>query len=164
MGCCSSSSGSCKACPISWLPRIAFGIVFAGFGVAHYRDVTNFTTSAGRIFAEGSVLALAATYLAYVVPALMIVGGVLFAIRQLPCVSKACIVAALSGILGWAGLGLMFMNPASEMSMTLMQQLGAAIQNASVLFILFYMIKGKSCGASKCCTSGGASSCTSSCK
>jgi 7-keto-8-aminopelargonate synthetase-like enzyme len=38
----------------------------------------------------------------------MIVGGALFAVKQMCCISKTCILASLSGIIGWCSLAVMF--------------------------------------------------------
>lgn len=155
--CCLSSS-SCKVAP--WLPRIGFGVALIGFGVMHYRSLSMFVESAAQPFSIPAV-AILASALAYVVPALMIVGGALFAVRQLCAVSKICILASLSGIVGWAGLAIALMDPSSETSGQTVMNLSAAIQNASILLILYFAIKKSSCSQS--CTPA-TSCCSSSCK
>ncbi len=157
MSCC-SSSGTCgcpvQPCPSSyvttWFPRIAFGMVLAGYGVNHYRDLDNFIKMASGAFPTVPLLASIAGLLAYIVPALMIVGGVLFATRQLCCIAKMCIVAALTGIIGWAGLAVLVGSGTAGMTMK------DPIQFAAVLFIFFVFAKKMSCKSA--CSSKGACS------
>lgn len=163
MSCC-SSSGSC-GCPVQpcptryalWLPRIGFGLVLAGLGVNHYKDIGGFVQFSSSVYPTMPMVGSVAGILAYIVPALMIVGGVLFAIKQLNCVAKTCILASLSGILGWAGLAIMLGDSSSS------GVLMPFIQNAAVLFILYYIIKkmtcGSSCGSAAACASGKGGAC-----
>ncbi len=132
----------CPAIYVGWLPRIAFGLVLVGYGVNHYRNLSGFVGMAKGVFTIGFVSSIAGM-LAYIVPALMIVGGVLFALKQLCCVSKTCIIASLSGIIGWAGLAVLLGdgNAAGQMM--------PMIQNTALLFVLYYVIKKMSC--KKCC-------------
>lgn len=161
MSCCPSTGNGCKCpvqpcpskCIVSYLPRIAFGLALAGYGINHYRGIDGFVMFAKSVFTVNAI-AMISGVLAYVVPALMIVGGVLFAIRQLCCLSKICIVASLSGIIGWAGLAVMLADPNNR---DVVQGMGSAIQNASVLFILYVTIKKMSCKNS--CTNGVQGSC-----
>jgi hypothetical protein len=155
MSCCSTpgTPGSCGQgkCPcnyICWLPRIAFGLVLVGFGVNHYRTIGDFVMNAKSVFTI-PLLASLAGYLAYVVPALMIVGGVLFATRQLCCISKTCIVASLSGIIGWAGLSIMLDNGSIP---NLAQGQSGAIMNAIFLFLFYKSLKKGSCAQKQCST------------
>ena len=157
MSCC--SGGSTTPCPcgpqcpanyVGWLPRIAYGLILVGYGVSHYRNLSGFVGMAKGVFPTVVILAKIAGVLAYIVPALMIIGGILFAIKQLCCLSKACILASLSGIIGWASLAVLVGDGNAAGAMMPM------IQNASVLLILYYMIKkascckGPSCGTSSC--------------
>lgn len=127
-----------------WIPRIAFGLVLAGYGVNHYRTLGQFVGMAKGVFPTVAILGMIAGVLAYIVPALMIVGGVLFAIRKLCCLSKVCILGSLGGIIGWAGLAVLVGDGNAAGAMMPM------IQNASILLILYYAMKKKSC----CSTSG----------
>lgn len=146
MNCC-SAGGSCKGCPSAyalWLPRIGFGLVLAGYGLNHLRFMSDFTAFAGSVYTN-TMLAGAMTAVAYVVPVLMIVGGVLFAINKGCMWSKICILASLGGILGWAGLAVALGDGSAGGSMM------PAIQNASVLLIAYHVIKkmwkcGMGCG------------------
>lgn len=136
-----------KNCPsvyVGWLPRIAFGLVLAGYGVNHYRGLDGFVDMAKGAYPTVPILASIAGLLAYIVPLLMIVGGVLFAVRKLGCIGKTCIVASLSGILGWAGLAVMVGDG------DIAGRMGLAIQNAAMLFILYYIIKKTTCCAGSC--------------
>jgi hypothetical protein len=151
MSCCSTSSSSCPSKHAVWFPRIAFGLALIGFGVNHYRNFETFIANAQGPFQSVPAIAAVASALAYVVPALMIIGGVLFAVKQLCQVSKMCILASLSGIIGWAALGIMLATDPNAMT-----GLGGAIQSASVLLILYFVIR----KMSKCC-GGAASSCCS---
>lgn len=145
MSCCTSSGGcTCgmKACPSQYvgsLARIGFGLVLVGYGVNHYRNFDSFKGMAESVYPTVSIVATIAGLLAYLVPLLMIVGGVLFAVRKLGCISKTCIVAAFSGILGWAGLALA-LNAGADAAM-----LGQAIQGASITLILYYIIRKMTC-------------------
>ncbi len=132
-------------CPVKyapWIPRIAFGLVLVGYGVNHYRSLGGFVAMAKGVFPLMPSLGMIAGVLAYIVPALMIIGGALFAIRQLCCLSKTCILASLGGIIGWAGLAVLVGDGNAAGAMMPM------IQNAAVLLILYYMIKKSSCSMS----------------
>lgn len=78
-------------------------------------------------------------FFAYFVPAAMIVGGALLAVKQLPWLSKLCILGALSGIIVWASLAILVGDTATTGSMM------PAIQNAAVLIILYYVVRKMSC-------------------
>ena len=126
-----------------WLPRIAFGLIFISYGVNHYRNLANFIEMAKSVFPAGMVLGTISGALAYIVPALMIIGGFLYAIRQLCFISKVCILASLSGIIGWASLAIMFDNGSIP---NIVPNMGGAIQNATLLLVLYFaMKKSKSC-------------------
>jgi hypothetical protein len=143
MSCCSS-----KTCPHNyapWFPRIGFGLVLVGFGVNHYRALESFVSMASGVFTNAMV-ANVFGLLAYIVPALMIVGGVLFAVKKYGCWSKFCILASLGGILGWGGLAIMLGTPETAGS------IGPAIQNAALLIVVYHIIKKMSCCSSGCCT------------
>jgi hypothetical protein len=113
--------------------------MIAGFGVNHYRNFEGFMAMAKGAFPTVPALAMIAGLLAYIVPALMIVGGLLFAIKQQACISKVCIVAALSGIIGWAGVALM-VGPA-EIGASAMP----AVQFAAIVFLLYFKVKKMGC-------------------
>ncbi len=143
MGCCSSGCIGGKYCPCGyayWFPRVAFGLILVAFGVSHYKDVAGFSAYSSGALAPVPALASVAGILAYIVPALMIVGGVLFAVKQLGCVSKTCILASLSGIIGWASLAVLVGDPSTAGS-TFMPM----IQNASLLLVLYWVVKKMSC-------------------
>ncbi len=147
--------GSCCH-PVSkyskWLPKIAFGLVLAGYGVNHLRNLDGFRGMAAQAYPALPALGMISSYLALLVPAFMIVGGVLFALGQMKWLSKLCIYASLSGIMGWAGLSVMLGDVSSGATMM------PLIQNAAVLLILYYAIKkltcckpcGSGCGNSSC--------------
>ena len=158
MSCC-SSTGTCtpKCCPSTCFLRLAFGLVLVGYGVNHYRNLAAFVGYAKSPFLIPAV-ATVAGLLAYVVPALMIVGGVLFAIKQQKCIAKCCIITSLAGILGWAGLAIL-LNP----DMAAMKSMGEAINNAGLLLVVFFVVKKLTCCASSCapaeCSTKGGSCC-----
>lgn len=143
MSCCSSTTCPHNYAP--WFPRIGFGLVLAGFGVNHYRALDGFVSMTSNVFTN-SILASIAGVLAYIVPALMIVGGVLFAVKKFGCWSKFCILASLGGILGWGGLAIMFGTP------EIAGGVGPYIQNAALLIVVYHIIKKMSCCGSGCCT------------
>lgn len=151
MNCCSPGCIGGKYCPCgyaSWFPRIAFGLILVGLGVNHYKDVAGFTSGASGALTSVPVLASIAGFLAYIVPALMIVGGALFAVKQLGCISKTCILASLSGIIGWASLAILVGDGASGAVFMPM------IQNAAVLLVLYWVVKKMSCCGSAGCQAG----------
>ena len=137
----------CPSAKAPWLLRIGFGLALAGLGVNHYRDIANFVAGAQGAFPTVPSVGTIAMYLAYVVPALEIAGGVLFAVGQLKCVAKICICAALGGILGWAGLAIMIDTP--DMNM-----MGMVIHNTLMFIVGYHIIKKMSCCGSMCSTKG----------
>lgn len=148
-------------CVSPWLARIGFGVALAGFGVYHYRffsGESGFYTMATGPLSTVPVLAMIAGGLAYVVPALEIVGGLLFAVKQLCTISKFCILASLGGILGWAGLTMMVGTAEGIVGA------GQAI-NGTLLFLLGYLaVKKMKCCCSWCSPGGcgcGSASCNS---
>ncbi len=152
MGSC-STSGACPSKYAPYLVRLGYGIALAGFGVNHLRHAEGFTESAGAVFMNTPVasLAMTATVLAYVVAVLQIVGGALFATRLFCPVAKICIMTVFGGILGWAGLAVMFGGAEAGM------QVGPAIQGATIWLLGYAGIKKMECcsmGAGACPTTG----------
>lgn len=146
MSCCSTCSCPIQPCPsryAPWLLRIGFGLTLAAYGVNHYKNIGMFAEMAQGVFSV-SILATIAGLLAYIFPALMIVGGVLFAVKQMHCIAKTCIYAALGGIIGWAGLAVLLGDAQSGPNMM------PLIQNACVFLITYYVIKKMSCCGSSC--------------
>lgn len=137
-------------CIAPWFARIGFGLVLVGFGVNHYRFLDSFRQMA--IDGVGP-LGPVAGILAYVFPALLIVGGALFAVKQLKHVAKFCILAALGGIIGWGGVGLMLVSGEPEVMQATMQNLSTAIFNTSILLILYSVVRKMGC--CHCSPSGG---------
>ena len=74
----------------------------------------------------------------------MIVGGLLFAIKKMSCISKVCILASLSGIIGWASIGVLIGGGTAGMDMM------PAIQNAALLLVLYWVVKKMSCCGNSC--------------
>ncbi len=140
----------------SWFPRIGFGFLLASIGVSHLKNLSEFVELSKGVAGGVPVLATVVGALAYIVPGLMIVGGVLFAVRKLCCVAKACVLASLGGILGWAGLGILLGDAKAAM------QFMPSVLNASVMLLTFCAIKRMSCCEQSACTSGSCG--TSSCK
>lgn len=115
----------------------------------HYRNLGGdggFIAASKSALAPVGELATVAGYLAYIVPGLMIIGGVLFALKLFDCVAKACLLAVLSGIIGWASLAIFIGN--AGMTGQMMPQ----ILNASILVILYSVIKKMSCCGTSCST------------
>lgn len=165
MSCSSSCSSGCPCKVAPWLPRVAFGLILVSYGVNHYRHLGDFVNMSKSIFPTVPMLGGVAALLAYVIPALMIVGGLSFATKQLCCIGKTCVLASLSGIIGWASLGVLFGDGAMGGSMMPM------IQNAGLLIILYSVVKKMGCckGASACmkgcaCPPGTCKCGTGSCK
>lgn len=138
----------CKVAP--WFPRVAFGLVLVAYGVNHYMNLTEFITFVkspfpieGSLAAFGTVSGLAA----YVVPALQIVGGALFAVKQYGCISKTCILAALSGILVWASFGIIVGGTAAGSNMI------PVIQFTVIMLMAYYMVKKHSSCCGSCAPS-----------
>ncbi len=160
MSCCKCPVQPCPSRYAPWLTRIGFGLALAAFGVNHYRFLTEFVSMSKSVFPSVPAVAMVAGVLAYVFPAFEIVGGVLFAVGQLKCITKICIHASFGGILGWAGLALALGD------MSIGQTVGPAIQGACTMLIAFWVIKKMSCckscapGAGACgCGKGGACAC-----
>gem|GEM_PF-2015023 len=151
MDCC-SAGGSCKSCPSAyalWIPRIGFGLVIAGYGVNHLRHLSDFSAMAASAYTMPALAGIISV-LAYIVPFLMIVGGVLFACAKMCSWSKACILASLGGIMAWAGLAVLVGDGSAGPAMMPM------IQNAALLLVAYHVIKkmwkcgmGASCGCGK---------------
>ncbi len=146
MSCNSNCPPQCPCHFVHWLPRVAFGLILVGFGVNHYKNLGDFVDMSSGAFASVPALATIVGFLAYIVPALMIVGGALFAVRQLCCISKTCILASLSGIIGWASLAVLLGD--GQAGMALMP----AIQNAAILLILYTVVKKMGCCGGSCST------------
>jgi uncharacterized membrane protein YphA (DoxX/SURF4 family) len=144
MSCCSSGKSSLGCCSV-WLPRIGFGVMMIGFGVSHFRDLPGFIGMTQSPFTSIPALAMIAGVLAYVIPVLEIVGGILFATKQLSHVAKFCLLATFGGIMGWAGVGMMVADPSMGM------MLGTAFQGASIGLIVYWVIKKMSCCGAKSC-------------
>ncbi len=151
---------SSLSCVSPWLPRVGLGLALVGFGVAHYRFFggdTGFHAMAMQPLQNVSLLAMLAGLLAYIVPALQIVGGALFATKQLCYISKFCILAALGGILGWAGLAMIVGGPEAAGGA------GQAI-NGAIIFLLGYsLVKKMECCSSTCSPGGSACGSNSNC-
>ncbi len=138
MSCCSSSSHPLgRFAP--WFPRIALGTLLVSIGVNHYRHLQGFVEIAKVVLSPVPLLGNVMGFFAYFVPAAMIVGGALFAVKQLPWLSKLCILGSLSGIIVWASLAILVGDTATTGSMM------PAIQNAAVLIILYYVVRRMSC-------------------
>ncbi len=163
MSCCSCPQ-PCLTRHVFWLPHVGFGLVLVGIGVNHYRHLGDFVAMSGGVFASVPAIGTVAGLLSYLFPALLIIGGALFASRQCRCLSKVFIVAALSGIMGWGGLALMLGDATAGSAVM------PAIQTAFVFLITYWVIKkmsccGKSCapgmgsGAACVCGKGGACTC-----
>lgn len=153
MSCSTSCSPKCPCKFAPWFPRAAFGLILVAYGVNHYRHFTDFLTNSKGPFInslEGvtpvtySLLGSVAGILAYIVPALMIVGGLLFAVKQMSCISKVCILASLSGIIGWASIAVLLGGNSAGMDMM------PAIQNAALLLVVYWVIKKMSCCGNSC--------------
>lgn len=140
---CSNAACPCKFAP--WLPRVAFGLILVAYGVNHYRHIGDFVGMAKSAYPTVSMIASVAGLLAYIVPALMIVGGALFAVKQLCCVAKTCILASLAGIIGWASVAVLVGD--GSMSGAMMPM----IQNAAILLLLFFSVKKLGCCSSGAC-------------
>ena len=142
MSCCSSGCVGGSYCPCRyahWFPRVAFGLILVGYGVNHYRNIETFVAMSSGALAPLPQLGMVAGILAYIIPALMIVGGALFAVKQGACISKTCILVSLSGIIGWASLGVLIGDGAAGGLFMPM------IQNAALLIVLYWVIKKMSC-------------------
>jgi uncharacterized membrane protein YphA (DoxX/SURF4 family) len=142
------STSCAAACPCKyapWLPRIAFGLILLSYGVNHYRNFEGFSGMAKGVFQIPEISSIAGL-LAYIVPALMIIGGALFAIKQLCCISKICILASLSGIIAWASVAVMLGDGNTGGDAMPM------IQNAVILILFYVLIQKMSCCGGACST------------
>ncbi len=156
MSCCSSSPKKCLGAVYApCLARIAFGLVLFSYGANHLRFISGFVEMSKSVYpsvpALGSVMGL----IAYIVPLVMMVGGILFIVKQMPGLSKLCILGSLSGIIAWASLAVLVGDERSTGAMMPM------IQNAAVMIVLYFVIKKMSCCAAKSCLPGTSSCCSS---
>lgn len=138
----------CSSCVAPWFPRIAFGVTLLGYGVNHYRHIGDLTAMSKSAYQSVPALGQLAGVLAYIFPALLILGGILFATKQLCWLSKILVLAALGGIIGWGGLAVLVGD--SQMAGAMMP----AIQNGCVFLITYYVIKKLGC-----CCHGGSCNC-----
>lgn len=118
--------------------RIAFGLSLALVGVAHYMDAANFAEAVGRglEFVVGDteihVLAQLGFVWGYVLPGLMIVGGVFMAFGFMPSVGTLVAGVALLSI----PVGLMLKSVLSGLSLN---DTMPPTMNA-IIWVLFYMV------------------------
>jgi len=134
--------------------RIGFGVTLALYGAAHYKDFTAFSgmTTAGFT----GVLASLATLWAYVLPLLMIVGGLSLAIPYRRDIGAWCGGVALASI----AIG---MSLKAVLGTQTLMDVGGTVSN-TLVWLLIYLFAVKSgsccCGGAKgapagVCTPGG---------
>lgn len=135
MSCCSSSPKRTAA----MLTRIGFGLSLAFLGVAHYRD-TGFADMVGS--GLGGLQGLGMMW-GYLLPGLMIVGGILLAFRILPMLGTWLAGLALLSI----PVGVMMKSALTgmDLSVTMPQAVNA------FLWILVYLVAARA--ATACCGS-----------
>lgn len=151
MSCCSCPIQPCPSRHATWLPRIGFGVMMIGFGLNHYfamgGDAGFVAMTKGPLMSMPALAGLVGL-LAYVLPALEIIGGAAFALGSLKgmsCLAKVCLLATFGGIMGWAGLG---MAMASDQQTAMM--MGQAFQGALMALVGYWVIKKMSCCGGNC--------------
>lgn len=90
---------SCPTCPKSvacCLIRVSFGLAVALVGLTHYMDIQGFT---GMVSMGLGPLSGLGTLWAYILPGLMVVGGVLLAAGAYHHVASWCVGLALGSII-----------------------------------------------------------------
>lgn len=133
--CCPTSS----KCVSKGLLRIAFGATIALYGLSHYLDFTGFSglTTMGY---TGVLFSLAGIW-AYVLPALMIVGGVLLVVPYRKDVAAWCIGVALASI----AIGMTLKTVLGTLSLA---DVGEMVNNALLWLLIFvFAVKGGCCGS-----------------
>jgi len=156
--CCPTSS----KCVSKGLLRIGFGATLALYGLEHYMHFQAFSgmTTAGF---SGVLMSLAGLW-AYVLPALMIVGGVLLVVPYRKDIAAWCAGVALASIAIGLSLKLVIGALAPELAM----QVGMGVNFALLWLLIFsFAVKGGCCGSSHgkegamghVCTPGGGGCC-----
>ena len=136
---CCPTSGKCVA---KSLLRIGFGATLALYGVEHYMHFSAFAGMTTMGF-SGILMSLAQLW-AYVLPLLMIVGGVLLVIPYRIDIAAWCGGVALASI----AIGMMLKT---VLGTAALGDVGMGVNNALIwLLIYLFAVKGASC----CC--GGA--------
>jgi len=136
---------------VKMLARIGFGLALVFAGIAHYQDSTFATMVGGGL----GVLSSLGMVWGYILPLLMIVGGVLLAIGLFPVVAAWTAGLALASIP--AGVLLKSVMSGVPLSDTM-----PAAMNAYVWLIMLLLVKPKGgCGSfgGACCPSNGACAC-----
>lgn len=132
-------------CIASCIVRVSFGISLLCVGLVHYMTFTAFR---GMVSEDLGALSMFGTLWAYILPALMIVGGVLF------------VIGMFMDIAAWtAGLALASI-PAGMLLKSVLSGVPLAMQDANNAFIwlIVFLVVVKS---SSCCCSGKDSCCSS---
>lgn len=132
--------------------RISFGLSLLFMGIIHYKTFPDFTsyvsTGLGPLTGLG-------TLWSYALPALMIVGGILFTVGLMPSVAAWTAGLALASI----PAGMMLK---SVLSATPVDAMMAAAVNAFVWLLVYYFaLRSLSCCGSDACGTGAACDCGS---
>lgn len=130
--------------------RIGFGLALALVGVAHYMDAANFAEAVGRGLefsvrgTEINVLVGLGFVWGYLLPGLMIVGGVFMAFGYMPAVGTLLAGVALLSI----PAGLMLKSVLSGLSLN--DTMPPAMN--AIIWVLFYMAAARGfCCTGDCC-------------
>ena len=114
------------------LVRISFGLALLFTGIAHYRDAANYAVNNVGANLQYPWLIQLGTWWGYVLPFLMIIGGVLFVIAKLPKIAVWTAGLALASI----PAGLMLKSAVSGMSLG---ETMPGAMNAYVWILVFVM-------------------------
>lgn len=156
-------------CPMCWsscccgapkkvskmLVRISFGLSLAFVGISHYRQIALFS---GMTQQDLGVLAPVGALWGYILPALMIVGGVLYVVGMLPQVAVWCAGLAIGSIP--AGMLLKSALTGASLAETM-----PAAETAFIWAIAFMMVSksGWTCCSKSCTCSAKGCCCGNSC-
>lgn len=129
------------SCIIGLIARVSFGLSLLSVGLVHYMNFTSFT---GMVSEDLGALSFLGTIWAYVLPALMIVGGALFVLGMFTEVAVWTSGLAIGSIP--AGMLLKSVLSGLPLSTTM----PAAINAFTWLIVLIFVVK-----LSRCCAGDG---------
>jgi len=135
-------------CIASCIVRVSFGLSLLCVGLIHYMTFTAFK---GMVSEDLAALSMLGTLWAYILPALMIVGGALFVIGMFMDVAAWAAGLALASI----PAGMLLKSVLSGVSIA--TTMPAAVN--AFIWLLVYLVVVKSCAS---CCAGGKDSCCSS--
>jgi len=133
----------CPPCVLGLISRLSFGVSLLCVGLVHYMTFTSFRAMVTEDLGYAPI-ALLGTIWAYLLPALMIVGGVLFVLGMF-----TEIAVWTSGLaIGSIPAGMLLKSVLSGMPLS--STMPSAINAFTWLIVLIFVVKLQSC----CCDNG----------